>query len=96
MLIECWRRGSHDWTTVINSKTQITNTIEECQRLCQQTNSPDCEYFTYHPLNKKCWVQKASANYNTIKVHDESAKAYLTGTKRCQNGNYQHNNLRFC
>ena len=88
LIIECWRRGSHDWTTVIGNN-HLKNTAKQCQNLCQQTNTPDdCEYFTYNPLTKKCWVMKASVSFNSIKVRSESAKDFVSGTKRCSNGNY--------
>ena len=94
MIIECWRRGSHDWDTLIGNH-HTTNNIKDCQRLCQQTNTPDCEYFTYLPSNKKCWLMTASTIYNGIRVHSENAKKYLSGTKRCKNGKYQSSIFRF-
>ena len=94
LIIACWRRGSHDWNTLIGTG-QLTNTIKDCQRLCQQTNTPDCEYFTYNPSDKNCFAQTTSLKFNNVKLHTDSAKDLISGTKRCKNGNYQQNNLSF-
>jgi len=50
--------------------------IEKCQLECQQ-EWQQCGTFTYHTMNKKCWLKGIRGNYRTL------SKYHLTGPPVC-------------
>ena len=84
--IECWRRGNHNGELI--GSQQVVANVKACQKLCQDTDTPDkCMYFTYNPTSNECELKKGAQN-NTIQVTNDASKQFLSGLRRCKNGNF--------